>query len=386
MTAPAAHPPATSAPAPALERAGDERDGTEIMLGFARALRAAGVVVTADREREFLAAAALLGADSAGGVYHAGRATLCASPADLARHDLVFSAYFAGELGGRKRAATAPPLVLGGEDQPGEGGESDSDPDLIRAAASDLEILRHKDIAALSPEEKRRLDALFGGLRPRSPMRRAHRRQPARRGAVDPHRTLRESLRRFGEPGPIAHRRRTRRPRRVVLLLDVSGSMSAYADALLRLAHAFARTGMPVETFTLGTRLTQVTRGLAVRDGDRAVNAAGALIPDYSGGTRLADGLAAFLHGWGRRGMARGAVVVVFSDGWERGDPAALGEQMRRLRALAHAVVWANPHRGHPAYRPVQGGIVAALPHIDHFVAGHSLAAFEELIEVVAGA
>jgi len=190
----------------------------------------------------------------------------------------------------------------------------------------------------------------------------------------------------MGEPGPVRRQRRGSRARRIVFLIDVSGSMAAYADSLLRLAHAVTAAGLPVETFTLGTRLTQVTRPLRHRDGDRALVAAGSAIPDWSGGTRLAEGIKAFLDLWGRRGMARGAVVVLFSDGWERDDPAALGEQMRRLHALSHRVVWANPHRGRPGYLPVQRGIVAAMPHIDDFVAGHSLAAFAELLEVVARA
>jgi hypothetical protein len=190
----------------------------------------------------------------------------------------------------------------------------------------------------------------------------------------------------MGEPGTVVWRRRGHRPRRVVLLIDVSGSMSAYADALLRLAHTYTSAGLPVEVFTLGTRLTHITRSLRQRDPERALVAAGTAVPDWSGGTRLADGIRAFLERWGRRGMARGAVVVVFSDGWERDHPEALGEQMRRLQALAHRVVWVNPHRGKAGYQPLQQGIVAALPHVDDFVAGHSMATFEELVEVVARA
>jgi uncharacterized protein with von Willebrand factor type A (vWA) domain len=162
--------------------------------------------------------------------------------------------------------------------------------------------------------------------------------------------------------------------------------MTPYADALLRLAHTYACAGLPVEVFTIGTRLTHVTRSLTQRDPERALVAAGAAVPDWSGGTRLADGIRAFLDRWGRRGMARGAVVVVFSDGWERDQPEALGEQMRRLHTLAHRVVWVNPHRGKAGYQPVQQGIVAALPHVDDFVAGHSMATFEHLVEVVARA
>jgi uncharacterized protein with von Willebrand factor type A (vWA) domain len=194
----------------------------------------------------------------------------------------------------------------------------------------------------------------------------------------------------MGEPAEIAWRRRSTRPRRIVLLVDVSGSMSAYADALLRLSHRIthgARAGGgSVEVFTVGTRLTRVTRAMRLRDPERAIIAAGETVPDWSGGTRLGESLRIFLDRWGQRGPARGAVVVVFSDGWERGDAKLLAEQMRRLRSLAHRVVWVNPHVGKHGYAPVQAGIVAALPFVDDLVAGHSLATFAELVEVVAHA
>ena len=181
----------------------------------------------------------------------------------------------------------------------------------------------------------------------------------------------------------------------MVLLLDVSGSMSAYADALLRLAHRFSHPGRvvttgstsrAVEVFTVGTRLTRVTRAMRMRDPERAIVAAGETVPDWSGGTRLGETLRIFMDRWGQRGLARGAVVVLFSDGWERGDAGLLGEQMRRLHRVAHRVVWVNPHVGKDGYLPVQQGIVAALPFVDDLVAGHSLATFADLIEVVARA
>ena len=190
----------------------------------------------------------------------------------------------------------------------------------------------------------------------------------------------------MGEPAEIAWRRRGVRPRRVVLLVDVSGSMSGYADALLRLAHRFTQACAAVETFTVGTRVTHVTRALRLRDPERALIAAGETVPDWSGGTRLGETLGFFLDRWGQRGLARGAVVVVFSDGWERGDPSLLAEQMARLARIAHRVVWVNPHRGKAGYEPVQQGVLAALPHCDDFVAGHSLATFAELTEVVSRA
>jgi uncharacterized protein len=361
----------------------------ELLLGFARALRAAGVAVTADRERTYLEAVATVGLDDQPAVFHAGRATLCASPADLDRHDLVYAAWFSGQRAGTKDRPPLPSVVAQaalGATEAAQSRGADDDSDVLRAQASSTEVLRHRDVATLTRREREALAALFGSLRPRAPRRRAHRYTASRRGAVDARATLRSTLRRMGEPGEVRWRRRGTRARKVVLLVDVSGSMSGYADALIRLAHVYCVAGLPVEVFTLGTRLTQITRPLHQRDPDRAIVAAGDAIPDWSGGTRLAEGVKAFLDRWGRRGMARGAVVVVFSDGWERDQPEALGEQVRRLRAVAHRVVWVNPHRGRAGYEPVQGGIMAVLPHVDHFVAGHSMAAFEELTEVVARA
>mgnify|MGYP003764858063 CR=1 FL=1 len=356
----------------------------EILLGFARALRAAGVPVTADREQTYLRAVATVGIDDQAATYWAGRATLCASPTDLARYDQVYTAWFSGLRSGVK-APRPQPVVLH-SDLPaseGEGGAGDEDTEAIRAMASDTEILRNRDIAELSTIERRRLGAMFSTLPAVRPTRRAHRHTPSASGRVDARRTLRAQLRNLGEPARIHWRQRGTRPRRVVLLLDISGSMSSYADALLRLAHHMSRTETPVETFTLGTRVTHITRALAHPDPDRAIIGAGELIPDWSGGTRLADGLRLFLTRWGRRGTARGAVVVIASDGWERGSPADLAEQLRQLRRLAHRVIWMNPHRGRAGYEPIQSGIVAALPHCDEFVAGHSLAAFAAVIRAV---
>ena len=355
-----------------------------LLLGFARALRAAGVPVTADREAGYLEAVAVTGLDDETGTYWAGRATLCSSPDDLARYDQVFAGWFTRcplQVTTR-RERTAPAVAEAPlADHDGEPGEGDAD--LVRAAASRLEVLRHRDLATLQPGDKALVQALFATLPRPDPRRRSARRRAWHRGEVDAHRTLRRQLERMGEPGPLAGRRRATRPRRVVLLVDVSGSMSPYADALLRLGHRWSAGKSSVEVFTMGTRLTHVTRPLRQRDPERALAAAGEVVPDWSGGTRLGDTLKAFLDRWGQRGLARGAVVVVVSDGWERAGAQRLGEQMRRLRSLAYRVVWVNPHRGKAGYQPVQQGIVAALPYCDHLVAGHSLHAFTELAGVV---
>lgn len=263
-----------------LDAAEHVRGADEVLLGFARALRAAGVNVTADRERTYLEAVAAAGLEDPAAVYHAGRGTLCGSPADLERHDLVFAEWFGGTRAGTKAREPLRRQMsqadLTGEDASGQGGD---DTEVVKAAASSTEVLRHRDVAELSRAEREELLRLFGSLRPRAPRRRAHRHERARRGQVDARATLRATLRRMGEPGEVAWRRRTTRPRRVVLLIDVSGSMSAYADALVRLAHTYCVSDVPTEVFTLGTRLTHITRPLLQRDPDRAIVAAGAAVP-----------------------------------------------------------------------------------------------------------
>ncbi|MGF1645536.1 MAG: VWA domain-containing protein [Kineosporiaceae bacterium] len=369
-----------------------EGDTDEVLLGLARALRAAGLPVTGDRARVFATAAAAVGVGDRQRVYWAGRATLLGEPDQTAVYDRVFELWFSGRPprpgGARRGPAPAIRTTLGDPPPasgPGPGGDAPAD--VVRARASGAEVLRHRDLADLTPAERAVVAELLRHLRPRPPRRPARRWSPRSRGDVDARRTLREHLRRAGEPGPLRHRRSRARPRRVVLLVDVSGSMEPYADALLRLAHAWVRAAPgSTEVFTVGTRLTRVTRALRARDPDEALRAAAAEIPDWSGGTRLGEVLGAFLDRWGRRGTARGAVVVVFSDGWERGDPGLLGEQAARLRRLAHRVLWANPHRGRAGYLPVQGGIAAVLPHLDGLVAGHSVASFAALADAVAEA
>jgi uncharacterized protein with von Willebrand factor type A (vWA) domain len=171
----------------------------------------------------------------------------------------------------------------------------------------------------------------------------------------------------------------------LVLLLDVSGSMEPYARALVRFAHAAVVGRQRVEVFALGTRLTRITRELSERDPDTAVNRAGRTVVDWSGGTRIGDGLREFNDRWGQRGMARGAIVVILSDGWDRGDPEVLDEQMTRLRRLAHRLVWVNPLKVTPGYAPLARGMATALPHLDDFVEGHSVEALERLAAVISG-
>jgi hypothetical protein len=178
-------------------------------------------------------------------------------------------------------------------------------------------------------------------------------------------------------------RHRTDRRRHLVLIADVSGSMEPYARAYLHLLHGGVRAAR-ADAFVFATRLTWLTRALATSNPDLALRRATVAAPDWSGGTRIGDALKAFVDGHGRRGMARGAVVVIVSDGWETGDPAVVGEQMARLARLAHRIVWVNPRSAGADYQPLVGGMAAALPHVDAFVSGHSLAALDEVVAAIA--
>ena len=363
------------------------RDVVDTVLGFARTLRHAGVTASPDRVESMLVALGALDVLDPGAVYWAGRLTLCAGPDDLDRYDAAFAVYFSGERPRAPRASGRPEvhLTTTAPLEPGStGGDDDPEAPDLAVQASAEEVLRHRDVAQLTPAEREHLRRLFVLLAPATPMRPSRRRRPSSQGSVHPARTVRRALRSGGEVTRLMRHRRQARPRRVVLLVDVSGSMAPYADALLRFAHAAVRARpVSTEVFTIGTRLTRVTREMRLRDPDKALAASGSAIPDWSGGTRLGEVLKAFLDRWGQRGTARGAVIVVCSDGWERGGTELLAAQMVRLRRLAHAVVWVNPHKGRSGYEPLTGGMQAALPSVDHFVSGHSMAAFEELTGVI---
>ena len=369
-------------------------DPVRVMVGLGRALDSAGLRVGPDRVAEAVRAAVALDPTRRTDLYWAGRLTLCANPDDLPKYDAVFAALTAGDVPRLRprpqHLVRAVPVTLAIPDA----GDSDDDEEteagadtVLRAAASTVETLRHKDVTTLGAAERARLDQALAALSLPGESRPSRRRRPSPHpGAVDPRRTVRALLRSGGEPVRPRWTRRSVRPRPVVLLVDVSGSMSGYADVLLRFAHAATRRrGVRTEVFTLGTRLTRVTREMAGPDPERAMGAVAAAVPDWSGGTRLGVLLREFLDRWGQRGVARGAVVVIMSDGWERDDPALLGAQMRRLALLARRVVWCNPRAGRAGFAPLAGGLAAALPYVDDFVSGHSLAALEQLARIVAG-
>lgn len=338
----------------------------------------------------FCEALAAVGIDDRDRVYWAGRATLLRCPEDAGPYDAAFRAFWEGWAPATAAQPEAEPETLtlavddeGGEDDSGHGDGGDDE--VIQLRFSAAEVLRHKDFADYTAVELAEAQRLMSRLRLAGSPRRSLRLGPtsSRTAHPDVRRTVRAALRAGGEPIRQHHLARRTRHRRLVLLLDVSGSMEAYARALLRFAHAAVVGRQKVEAFALGTRLTRLTRDLSSRDPDEALRRAADRMLDFGGGTRLGEGLARFNDEWGQRGMARGAIVVILSDGWDRGDPAVLGEQMERLHRVAHKVIWVNPLKVTPGYAPLARGMAAALPHVDEFVEGHSLDAIERLAEVI---
>lgn len=250
-------------------------------------------------------------------------------------------------------------------------------------APSDQEILRHKDFAELSDDERRQVTALLLRQPLRWPPRRTRRGIPARRGTVDLRRTIRKSLARGGEPVELLHRRRKLRPRPIVALLDVSGSMEAYARILLQWLYTLRVATDRLEVFVFGTRLTRLTRELRGRDVDRALREATARVRDWGGGTRIGESFRRFNFDWARRVLGRGSVVLVLSDAWDRGEPEFLECETARLARHASRLMWLNPLLGSTGYEPTAAGISAVLPHVDDFLPVHDLHSLERLAEVL---
>jgi uncharacterized protein with von Willebrand factor type A (vWA) domain len=350
--------------------------GGDRIVGLARALRAAGVPVESRRLQAFRRAATALPDD----LYWAGRTTLVGRRDELPTYDRVFREYF----GGTARAA-APERrqhvwSAGGGSSDGEPAGGDRQ---AAALASTAELLRRKSFEDCTPEELAEISRLVAQLRLAAPARRTARRRPARSGAPDLRRSLRRALRAGGELQPLSWRARTRRNRRLVLVLDVSGSMAPYSRALVALAHAAVRADRHFEAFAFGTRLTRLTRALDTsRPGDAFARAAEAAT-DWDGGTRIGEALAEFLDRYGHPGLARGAVVVICSDGLDVGDPAMVETQMARLGRLAHRIVWLNPLAASPAYEPLARGMAAALPYVDVLASAHSFASLEQVVDTI---
>jgi len=328
----------------------------ERLLRFVEAVREAGVAAPADRVRLLAEALDQLGPQR---LYWAGRLTLCTSRDDIAKYDRLFHKGAKRPDTVKYRVTVTTEAVQGLEAAPGE-------------------VLRHRDYATLTERERDMAARMLALLAPVAPTRPSRRRRRASAGPVDTRRTTRDMLAALGEPARLRRHRKRTRPRRVVFILDISGSMAPYADLLLRFAHAAVRTRPTMtEVFTIATRLTRVTGAMRKRDMDAALEK---MVPDWRGGTRLGEALTVYLRRFGHRGMARGAIVVICSDGWECGDAGELGEAMAWLARLAGRIVWVTPHAAKAGFAPATAGLRAALPYVNELVAGHSIAALAEVL------
>lgn len=361
-------------------------DLNRAILGFVRTLQAVGIKT--DHHRVGTAYRCL---DALGGVserehlYWAGRFAFCSTKEDLPRYDQAFAAWFSGALAARHSVPTkASEIKVAVPGDFGGANEETDDEEKKTATASDTEVLRVADIALLPPDARREVEQWISLLRPVGATRRTRRFKLQGAELVDRRRTVRAALRAGGEVAEIALRERREVPRRIVFLIDISGSMKAYGSAYLRFAYATRRVRAKTEVFTIGTRLTRVTRAISQPHVERAIRDVMAEIPDWSGGTRLGSQLRQFVRNHGARGLARGAIVVIASDGWERGDVSVLGDSMAHLSRLAHRVIWVNPHLHRPGFAPLTAGMEISMPYISTLLSGHSLAAFEELTREIA--
>lgn len=376
-----------------------ELRGIERLVGFGRLLRSRGLPVGTGRILAFCRAVAALGRFDRDSLYLAGRLTMVARKEDFDAYDLAFQQWFprgrdrleemAGWLPNSGIEVEREIEVLVGEAlseedvQAGEGEDGD-EPVPIGLVASGTEVLRAKAFEDLSESERHEADAAIRHLAVMLPLRKARRYRAAPRGRrFDLRRTVRASLRTQGEPFRRAWRNRRSKRRPLVLLLDVSGSMSSYSRALLQFGYAAVRAGQRVEVFAFGTRLTRLTRALRRSEPDLALRQVAASVLDWEGGTRIGASLKELLDRYGQQAWMRGSVVVLCSDGLERGDPALLAAQMARLGRVAHRLVWVNPLKGSPRYQPLARGMAAALPHVDSFLPGHNLQSLEALCEVL---
>ncbi len=365
-----------------------EADAADRIFAFLDALRDAGLTIDIARAGTLFEATAVLPATGLRAIFLAGRATLCGTPEDVARYDACFARFFFGDAQDPAEILpdpSAPPMLPGATDIRRRGKpDEDDDRDVEMGAASAQEVLRRRKLSTLSTDEKRLIHALISGLRGKLALTRSRRKRTAARGAIDVRRTVRAAQWRGGEPEKLLRRLPRPRIRKRVLLLDISGSMAPFAPGLLRFGYAAYRCApRRTEIFTIGTRLTRISRCFDTQDCESGILAASRAVPDWSGGTRLGEQLGAFLDIWGQRGMARGAIIVIASDGWERGETDSLSRQMTRLKQLSHSIIWANPHKSTPGFEPLARGMQAALPAIDHFVSGSSAQELAQLIALM---
>jgi uncharacterized protein len=402
-------PPATDATAFRVETI--ELDLPALCGALSQRLHAAGLPVNAARSASFARALTLVRPVARRRLYWTARAVFVSDQSQVKAFDAVFWSIFGdaarppGEEPDAPEAFVEPtppdgrqPSPLADPDSPPRsagppsvsGAGSDDHAGThelpVPMAPSQEEVLREKRFDTLEPAELARLYRLMSEMALATPLRRTRRAERHRHGkGIDLRRSVRESMRTGGNPFRLRRRRRRIVRRRMVLLCDISGSMEPYARAYIQFLTCAAGSGRRVETFVFATRLTRLTRVLGYRDPQRALRAAAAAAPDWSSGTRIGEALGTFNDRHGRRGMARGAVIVILSDGWERGDPALVAREMERLARLAHRVVWVNPRAAAGGFVPRAGGMAAALPYCDALVSGHNLNALDEVLDAIHG-
>jgi uncharacterized protein with von Willebrand factor type A (vWA) domain len=371
------------------------------LLLFGRVLRGLGLDVNPGRMMDLVSALDSIEIGNKSDFFYAARTLLVHEREDLELFDDAFELFWRkpavswdlewqGLIRRRrstKPVVTPPPL----KDEPPSTNDSDSAPKEtttvieVTRTYSDREVLRHKDFAQMSAEESEAVRQMMAHLRWRTSERRTRRRRPGKGEMLDLRRTLRRSLRAGGEIFNLAYREPKLKPRPLVIIADISGSMERYTRVLLHFIYGMkAALTQPVEAFVFSTRLTRITRPLQIRDLDLALKNVGELVHDWAGGTRIGESLKYFNFEWGRRVLSRGAVVLIISDGWDRGDIELLNREMARLKRNCHRVIWLNPLLGAPDYEPLTRGIQAALPHIDVFLPVHNLASIEDLADRLA--
>jgi uncharacterized protein with von Willebrand factor type A (vWA) domain len=364
------------------------------LLEFCSLARAEGLTIGTDDTMSFVSAVALLDPGRLEDVYWAGRATLAHGRNQIPVYDACFRRFF---LGASAAPTTAPTLVrapsaesdavfeVPSGDRPEEGG--DEEEARLGSAAAAVVVRRSKDFSECTDEELTAIRKMISTLRVAPPRRRTRRQRSSPRGRrLDLRRMVRETMRNHGEPGDLARLVRTERQRPLVLILDISGSMADYSRTLLQFAHSTRRGARRVEVFCFGTHLTRITAALRHRDPDEALRRAGEEVVDWAGGTRIGGSLDEFVRRYARRGMARGAIVIVCSDGMDRGDPAVLDAALERLGRLSHRIVWMNPMKGDQEdFVPSSLGMAVAMPHVDLVWSGHNLASLMDFAEALPG-
>ncbi len=362
-----------------------------LLVDFSRELRAAGLTVGTGDILTYCSAMMPLDPSDLLDLYWAGRTSLVSRRDDIGVYDRVFRQFFLADGAPAAHILTLPAIATAEVEaaliMPGTepGPEKDEEKPVLGWMASDVDALKHRSFAACTPAELAALRRIMVRIRLTPPRRRTRRTRPASDGrSPDLRRTIRDSMRMHGEPAELFFRQRRTKLRPLILILDVSGSMADYSRHLLQFAHTAKHAAAKVEVFCFGTRLTRITKALEHRRPDSALEQAARTVVDWDGGTRIGQSLDTFVRRWGRGGLCRGGVVVICSDGLDRGDPEQLATAMERLSRLCYRIVWLNPHKGDDAhFRPSTLGMMVAAPYIDELLSGHDLASLEQLAEML---